>query len=83
MIKSLKDEDYDKLVEVVNHELNQHGGLSSYWHELVSTMIPKPGSTYPDTHVKAWRNIAGYSGMTKLTERVALNRRKTKEMEEV
>ena len=43
-------------------------------------MIPKPGSTFPDSHVKAWRNIAGYSGMTKLVERVAVNRFK-KEME--
>ena len=44
-------------------------------------MIPKPGSTYPETHVKAWRNIAGYSGMTKLVERIAVNRIKEEIME--
>ena len=44
-------------------------------------MIPKPGSAYPETHAKAWRDIAGYSGMTKLVERVAVNRIK-KEMGE-
>ena len=81
MLKYLSDKEYDMLAEVVNNELNQHGELSSNWNEVIFTMIPKPGSTYPDTHVKAWRNIAGYSGMTKLVERVAVNRLKA-EMEE-
>ena len=81
MLKSLSEEQYNLLAEVINNELNRPGELSSSWNEVIFTMIPNPGSTYPDTHVKAWRNIAGYSGMTKLVERVPVNRLKT-EMEE-
>ena len=37
-------------------------------------MIPEPGTANPDNHVKASRNIAGSSGMTKLVGRVAVDR---------
>ena len=58
----------------MNNELNALGRLGDTWNEVVFTMIPKPGPAYPEDHVKAWRNIAGYPGMTKLVERVAVNR---------
>ena len=74
MLKYLGPEDYLRRAEVVNRELNKPGELSEEWHQVIFTVIPKRGSSYPDTHVKAWRNIAGYSGMAKLVERVVVNR---------
>ena len=73
MLKSLDDVGYKQVAKSLNDELNSDGPLGDTCNDVMFTIVPNPGSAYPENHIDAWRNIAGYSGVTKLVERVAVN----------
>ena len=72
MVNSSRGGEYDGNADIVNNELSKPGVLEKGWG--ANSYGSQARTAYPEDHVKACRNIAGYFGVSQHVEWIATSR---------